>query len=995
MRLQLYATALVAVAILGHQSHVEAAPRATVQRMRIPSGQYVLSGKGGTLPARCLDMGLPAPNPSVKLFGPSRLAREQESFHVIRERNNVREEKPLSEVRGKWIELTGDRGPLGDGSADAVRYRILEDGYKYTLHAREGMPGVLGESEDMATAMAKQLLHPEIAKALQDLDKSGSLIRRLFGDTRTEYETFNKLKQDIEWRKFGKRSAPDSVKAFLESYRAKLRETYVGQTEVSADEVARRLAVRMERDLTPADRKDAEDLLGVELPTTLGKQFLSELANYQRNAEELRKAASQETWLADCIVDRSVARFLRTGRLAEITAGVRHLAQQISEVVEYKRQLQTLFGELSPESALVRNNILAVDFFGADLKSSLRQVIDDHRESLHLKFVGKPGASAEEFSCRLTIWRTHELDQSEKDAAKKLFSVQIPDVLPLDFQATWRDYTSALADLRAHFSPETLDQRFVEAALAQYVRSGRLDAAIRWAANEIIEKDWWFTADFPRDYLFLSSEVDYSVSQIEVLKRVTGYNLDRARGTADQFALLTIATNEAGKKEIVLRRADRTIVVEPSDLIKKGWLRSELGDKRLIIDDRPGRGTFIDERTGQRENLQQFAENQFIPFRKWSDFRDRVRRKAFEQQRSPKNTGSPWLAHDHVGRDPQNTVEVRYVNLQQPKKNEGIGDAIVIHGNDGQRPRTLIVDMGLDQVGLREILKNLPKPRGNEPPIVDIIITHDHADHMANLPGVLADREIQVDQVFIGFMDKSGDRIKEILKIIDRAKAWTIVGDGEHFLIRRQADAQKPLRITDVPLGTNRFKRWEICPTPDLRIEVIQYQEPTDKNDAALVLKLHHRGITQLLTSDVEPAVIRAMINDPAIPREFFSCDILKWPHHVSFPANWSQRDKGAMQSLLLLARPHTIVFSNTGMKQTKKMQEEAIDFIDGVLNPTNLPKRIRFEWNRTEGTLRFLTREDGSRGIGVRAQCGSVRQKQRATRLAPCEAGNGMPQAA
>jgi competence protein ComEC len=133
-----------------------------------------------------------------------------------------------------------------------------------------------------------------------------------------------------------------------------------------------------------------------------------------------------------------------------------------------------------------------------------------------------------------------------------------------------------------------------------------------------------------------------------------------------------------------------------------------------------------------------------------------------------------------------------------------------------------------------------------------VLLTHLHADHVEGLPGVLRHRS--VGQVELGPYGEPADEL-------GRVRAWA-------------AAARVPLRQAVVgervvvgPL------EWQV-----LWPQRVITGEGSVPNNASVVTLAEARGVSMLLTGDVEPAAQRGLLARwPAGP-----VDVLKVPHHGS-----------------------------------------------------------------------------------------------------------------
>jgi len=172
----------------------------------------------------------------------------------------------------------------------------------------------------------------------------------------------------------------------------------------------------------------------------------------------------------------------------------------------------------------------------------------------------------------------------------------------------------------------------------------------------------------------------------------------------------------------------------------------------------------------------------------------------------------------------------------------GQGDGLVVNAGEGV---AMVVDVGPDPVLMDRCLEQL----GVES-IPILVLTHPHADHVMGLPAVLEDRD--VDTLLVSPLTEPAEQVEAI----DR---WAgdipqvIATPGQHGVL---GDIQ-----------------WEVIGP----VRVIR-GEGSDPNNASVVLRLEVRGITLLLTGDIEPAAQRALVTEGIDLR----ADVLKVPHHGS-----------------------------------------------------------------------------------------------------------------
>ncbi len=146
------------------------------------------------------------------------------------------------------------------------------------------------------------------------------------------------------------------------------------------------------------------------------------------------------------------------------------------------------------------------------------------------------------------------------------------------------------------------------------------------------------------------------------------------------------------------------------------------------------------------------------------------------------------------------------------------------------------MDRCLDQLDVRKI------------PL--LVLTHDHADHVLGMPGVLSGRS--VGAVLLS-------PLREPVQQADQVAEW-----GE----------QLPLVTAEVgQSGEFGGIRWRVL----WPVRIIR-GEGSDPNNASIVLMVELGDVRILLTGDIEPAAQRALVESGAD----LSADIIKVPHHGS-----------------------------------------------------------------------------------------------------------------
>ncbi|HET7388545.1 MAG TPA: ComEC/Rec2 family competence protein [Nocardioidaceae bacterium] len=179
----------------------------------------------------------------------------------------------------------------------------------------------------------------------------------------------------------------------------------------------------------------------------------------------------------------------------------------------------------------------------------------------------------------------------------------------------------------------------------------------------------------------------------------------------------------------------------------------------------------------------------------------------------------------------------------------GQGDGLVLNAGSG---RAVVVDTGPDPVLMGRCLRGIGVRR-----LPVVVLTHYHADHVDGLPAVLSGRQV-------GEIDVTATRDPpENAAAVD---AWA-------------AAAEVPVRVA--PYG-------EVRRVGDLTWQVVGPVRPvlTDEtgeegsipNNASLVLLVRVRGVSILMSGDMEPPAQRLLHR--SLPD--LHVDVLKVPHHGS-----------------------------------------------------------------------------------------------------------------
>ena len=174
----------------------------------------------------------------------------------------------------------------------------------------------------------------------------------------------------------------------------------------------------------------------------------------------------------------------------------------------------------------------------------------------------------------------------------------------------------------------------------------------------------------------------------------------------------------------------------------------------------------------------------------------------------------------------------------------GQGDALVLAAGPG---RAVVVDVGPEARAVDRCLDRLDV---REVPLV--LLTHDHADHVDGLAGVLRDR--RVGSVQVGPLDEPESQAQEVAALVQRAGVP---------LERPGLGEQRVLGALS----------WEVL-APARRFSGTS----SDPNNSSLVLRVTVGDTRVLLTGDVEPEAQRDLLARGVD----LQADVLKVPHHGS-----------------------------------------------------------------------------------------------------------------
>jgi competence protein ComEC len=179
----------------------------------------------------------------------------------------------------------------------------------------------------------------------------------------------------------------------------------------------------------------------------------------------------------------------------------------------------------------------------------------------------------------------------------------------------------------------------------------------------------------------------------------------------------------------------------------------------------------------------------------------------------------------------------------------GQGDGLVLDAGGGA---AVVVDVGPDPVAIASCLDRLEVER-----VRQVVLTHFHADHVGGLTGLL--REHRPEAVLVTALGEPPESAARVHAVA--------------------AAAGVPVRVATVgAVSRSGPLTWQVLgPAVELAAGSAAGNESA-ANNASVVLLARSRGVTMLLTGDVEPEAQRLL----ATLLGGRTVDVLKVPHHGS-----------------------------------------------------------------------------------------------------------------
>jgi hypothetical protein len=894
----------VAAALLG-----PAGAQAQFQRMRLAAGTYRLNGKSVVIPARCIDPPRRGPRSTDQFRAAS------VSIQVTRSAGGKRETKPLSEVLGKWGRFTGN-GP------SSVRWEALDDA-KYEVTVAPGYGGVLGPTSADVNTAVKTITDRAIQAHIRKLDDFGGELRKVFGEDSNVVAAFHSEKWQVEGTWLDDKKGPEqAVEQFLASFRQ-------GLTANAPARALGLLSILRRGPLTERQIKAAEKLLG----TKLG-DYPDDLREALKTFADAQKALEGDNALRPLLprFQRRVELLYRAGKdLAAATADANDWARGVGPFNEQLDKDRTLL------AATLGANSPAVRAIAPLQNRALFSAYDIGRPTAGaLKAIRAEvfGTGPEDALQVLTLRHGRKLDATQVETLTKAGVVR--GEYKREFLADLTRYSAICEGLRKARSFYVFT--YEGAVLRNYLRSRDLRWAMADAGPSLLPPHVAAVRD-PGAHLALVRERKLRADEAEALSAAAGVDLTKASGLEDHLVLVPVG------EYVLLRTTESSSVTRLRDLTPAKLKELDGKYRKIIV--REGQATALEEKLAAAD----------VGFVRYQDFLREARQAAFTKKRSGDGAAGPRrTTYRFYAADENNRMSVSYLNLKGDGPSKGLGDSILLRCPDAS---LVLIDTGLSKDGYEQVLKHLP---GGKPKL-DVVITHEDADHLAGLKRLLADGvakgKVEINQVILGTLDGKSKLLEGVRQLLTDLGYGTVpvvgVGRIEQYLAKGLA-ASGRYQVRAEQLGGSPFTAFELQRPGGCRMQVLQYRGAQSSNENAFIVKVSHKGKTQLLTSDIDLKVIEELLRLPAVSGGAFSLqsDVLKWPHHISFPKDPTPAFKATMRRFLQLADPHTVVFSNQGIKQDPKRQEAARKFIEEALG-----HEVRVLWTyEGEGTtLEFITR--------------------------------------
>lgn len=183
----------------------------------------------------------------------------------------------------------------------------------------------------------------------------------------------------------------------------------------------------------------------------------------------------------------------------------------------------------------------------------------------------------------------------------------------------------------------------------------------------------------------------------------------------------------------------------------------------------------------------------------------------------------------------------------------GQGDALVLNAGNGS---AVVVDVGPDPTLMDQCLDRL---RVDQIPVV--VLTHFHADHVAGLSGVNADRSVGELEVTALTEPADGAAVVE---------AWALE-EAVPVSVPSLGEVRRVGQLT-----------WQVVGPSQQFGSASSSDEGSEANNASVAMLVAVRGVRLLLVGDMEPEAQQELNRRSGPAMQQLGVDVLKVPHHGS-----------------------------------------------------------------------------------------------------------------
>lgn len=328
--------------------------------------------------------------------------------------------------------------------------------------------------------------------------------------------------------------------------------------------------------------------------------------------------------------------------------------------------------------------------------------------------------------------------------------------------------------------------------------------------------------------------------------------------------------------------------------------------------------------------------------------------------------------------DTNDYVTSRYISLKDG------GSSLIIKDNNDE---ITLIDSGYTKKDAARIIKTLedmqiPKDKLQ----FKIFITHPDADHIKGLLHMLK-RGYVFKEIILPVPKNSASRErtekfrKKLQQISQEYIEYTnsnnnyikfVSGENHYFESIHERTVFQP----------ESFDIKQCTAVGGMRLNFITFKNPGTVNNNSIMVRLEHKGCSQLNLGDIDTKVMKAFVeeykkiateekikkilaNQLSISVFTPESNIMQWPHHYWFPKN--QEDITVVEDFLLLINPQVLVITKPMKSVEGRQNEEGIkEFITAFNEKYRM--NIRIKWLKNTG-MNFLSLE----GLAIPQQLGNL----------------------